>query len=73
MQLFLTTKDSTMKGNFAAIVLIVLGAAFLLNNLGLLNFSLTEVLRVWWPVVLIAVGAALFLMPRDKTDDSPKR
>ncbi len=62
-----------MKGNFAAIVLIVLGAAFLLNNLGLLNFSLTEVLRVWWPVVLIAVGAALFLMPRDKTDDSAKR
>lgn len=62
-----------MKGNFAAIVLIVLGAAFLLNNLGLFNFSLTEVLRVWWPVVLIAVGAAMFLMPRDKTDNSSKR
>jgi cytochrome c biogenesis protein CcdA len=73
MQLSVTTKDSNMKGNFAAIVLIVLGAAFLLNNLGLLNFSLTEVLRVWWPVVLIAIGAALFLMPRDKTDDSAKR
>jgi cytochrome c biogenesis protein CcdA len=73
MQLFATTKDSTMKGNFAAIVLVVLGAAFLLNNLGLLNFSLTEVLRVWWPVVLIAVGAAMFLMPRDKTDDNAKR
>jgi Domain of unknown function (DUF5668) len=73
MQLSVTTKDSNMKGNFAAIVLIGLGAAFLLNNLGLLNFSLTEVLRVWWPVVLIAIGAALFLMPRDKTDDSAKR
>jgi cytochrome c biogenesis protein CcdA len=73
MQLFVTTKDSTMKGNFAAIVLIVLGAAFLLNNLGLLNFSLTEVLRVWWPVVLIVIGAALFLMPRDKMDDNGKR
>jgi Domain of unknown function (DUF5668) len=73
MQLFVTTKDITMKGNFAAIVLIVLGGAFLLNNLGLLNFSLTEVLRVWWPVVLIAVGAAMFLMPRDKTDNDGKR
>jgi Domain of unknown function (DUF5668) len=73
MQLFVTTKDFTMKGNFAAIVLIVLGGAFLLNNLGLLNFSLTEVLRVWWPVVLIAVGAAMFLMPRDKTDNDGKR
>jgi cytochrome c biogenesis protein CcdA len=73
MQLFVTTKDSTMKGNFAAIVLTVLGAAFLLNNLGLLNFSLTEVLRVWWPVVLIVIGAALFLMPRDKMDDNGKR
>jgi cytochrome c biogenesis protein CcdA len=73
MQLFVTTKDFTMKGNFAAIVLIVLGAAFLLNNLGLLNFSLTEVLRVWWPVVLIVIGAALFLMPRDKMDDNGKR
>ncbi len=62
-----------MKGNFAAIVLVVVGVAFLLNNLGLLNFSVVEVLRVWWPVVLIAIGAALFLMPRDKTDNDGKR
>jgi cytochrome c biogenesis protein CcdA len=73
MHPIVTTKDSNMKGNFAAIVLIVLGAAFLLNNLGMLNFSITEVLRVWWPVVLIAIGAALFLMPRDKMDDHGKR
>ncbi len=73
MQLLVTTKGITMKGNFAAIVLIVLGGAFLLNNLGLLNFSLTEVLRVWWPVVLIVLGAAMFLMPRDKTDNNGKR
>ena len=59
-----------MKGNFAAIVLILVGVAFLLNNLGLLNFSVVEVLRVWWPVVLIAIGAALFLMPREKKTDN---
>ncbi len=62
-----------MKGNFAAIVLIVVGALFLLSNLGVLNFSVVEVLRVWWPLVLIAVGAALFLMPRDKTDSDGRR
>ena len=33
-----------MKGNFAAIVLILIGAGFLLSNLGLLNFSVIEVL-----------------------------
>lgn len=55
-----------MKGNFAAIVLILIGVGFLLSNLGMLNFSVIEVLRVWWPAALIAVGLALFLMPRDK-------
>jgi Domain of unknown function (DUF5668) len=73
MKSLITTEDFNMKGNFAAIVLVLVGVAFLLNNLGLLNFSVVEVLRVWWPVVLIAIGAALFLMPRDKTDNDGKR
>lgn len=55
-----------MKGNIAATVLVVLGAFFLLSNLGLINVSLREVLRVWWPVALIALGVALFLTPGDK-------
>ncbi len=55
-----------MKGHIAAIVLVVLGVFFLLNNLGLISISLREVLRVWWPVVLIAVGLALFFTPGDK-------
>jgi hypothetical protein len=66
MQWSTTLEDDKMKGNFAAIVLILMGAGFLLGNLGLLNFSVIEVLRVWWPAALIAVGVALFLMPRDK-------
>ena len=61
-----------MKGNFAAIVLIVVGAGFLLSNLGLLNFSVIEVLRVWWPAVLIALGAALFFTPSNKSDKQDK-
>lgn len=52
-----------MKGNIAAIVLVVLGVFFLLTNLGLINVSLREILRVWWPLVLIGVGLALFFTP----------
>jgi Domain of unknown function (DUF5668) len=62
-----------MKGNFAALVLVVVGAAFLASNLGWLNFSVLEVLRIWWPVVLIVIGLAMFFMPRDKLDSSDKR
>jgi cytochrome c biogenesis protein CcdA len=55
-----------MKGNFAAIVLVVVGALFLLTNLGVLNINLGEILRVWWPLILIIVGLSLFFTPRDK-------
>lgn len=55
-----------MKGNIAAIVLVVLGVFFLLTNLGLISISLRDLLRVWWPVALIAVGLALFFTPGNK-------
>jgi hypothetical protein len=55
-----------MKGHIAAIVLVVLGVFFLLTNLGLISISLRELLRVWWPVALIAVGLALFFTPGEK-------
>lgn len=55
-----------MKGHVAAIVLIVLGAFFLLTNLGLINVSLWQVLLVWWPVGLIVLGLALILTPGSK-------
>ena len=48
-----------MKGNIAAIVLVVLGVFFLLTNLGLISISLRELLRVWWPVALIAQSTTL--------------
>jgi hypothetical protein len=62
-----------MKGNFAAIVLIVIGAVILLRNLGMLNFNFVEVVGVWWPVVLIGLGVGLFLMPRDTSSSNDKR
>ena len=55
-----------MKGNVAAIVLIVLGVFFLLTNLGLISISLRELLRCVMPVALSAVGEALRCAPGGK-------
>ena len=52
-----------MRGNVAAIVLVLVGLFFLLNNLGLIDLSLWELVRVWWPLVLIGVGLTLFFAP----------
>ncbi len=43
-----------------AIVLIVLGALFLLSNLGLLP-RLGPIFAQWWPLILIVVGVAMLL------------
>lgn len=58
-----------MKGNVAAIALILFGAFFLLSNLGLINVSLAELFKTWWPVILIAVGVAMFLTPNHGKKD----
>ncbi len=55
-----------MRGHFGAIVLVAVGTFFLLSNLGLLNISIGELLRVWWPVILIALGVSLFFAPDSK-------
>jgi len=52
-----------MRGNVAAIVLILAGSFMLLSNLGMIDISLRELLRTWWPIILIAVGIGLFLTP----------
>ena len=52
-----------MRGNLAAIVLILVGSFMLLTNLGIIDVSLRELLHTWWPVVLIGVGIALFVTP----------
>ncbi|WP_408953341.1 LiaI-LiaF-like domain-containing protein [Lysobacter sp. Hz 25] len=49
-----------MKSNVVgALILIVIGTLFLLNNLGFTNVSLTRLLMTWWPAILIAVGLGL--------------
>jgi len=43
-----------------ALILIVLGIAFLLSNLGMLP-RLGPLFAQWWPLILIAVGVGLLL------------
>jgi hypothetical protein len=58
-----------MKGNFAAIALIVVGVVALAINLGLFELDLVGLIKKWWPLVLIALGVGLFFTP----DDGGKR
>ncbi len=54
-----------MKGNFAAIALVVVGAVALGVNLDLFELDLVALIRKWWPLALIALGIGLFLTPDD--------
>ena len=58
-----------MKGNVAAIALVLTGLFFLLGNLGLINVSLAELVRVSWPAILIVLGLALFFTPNGSKKD----
>lgn len=58
-----------MKGHFAAIALIVIGAIALGVNLDLFELDLVALIRKWWPLVLITLGVGLFFTP----DDSGRR
>ena len=42
-----------------ALVLVVIGTLFLLNNLGYTDMSLGRLLMTWWPAVLIVVGLGM--------------
>lgn len=55
-----------MKGHIAAIMLVLMGTFFLLSNLGLIQISIRELVRTWWPLILIAVGISLFFTPGSK-------
>jgi len=51
------------RSGFGAIVLIVLGALFLLSNLGVIP-RLGPLFTTWWPLILILVGVSLLLRRR---------
>lgn len=46
---------------FAGLVLIVIGALFLANNLGYTNLSLGRLISTWWPAILIVIGIGLMV------------
>lgn len=56
-----------MKGHFAASALIVIGVIALAVNLDLLELDIVALLRKWWPLVLIALGVALYFTPDDRS------
>lgn len=44
------------KGIGVGILFIVIGILFLFNNLELLDISIGELIRVYWPIILIWLG-----------------
>ena len=56
------------KGKTIGIVLIVIGVLFLLNNLNLIKVSIVEIIRVYWPVILIWIGVDKLLSKSVKTE-----
>ncbi|HSW26827.1 MAG TPA: DUF5668 domain-containing protein [Burkholderiaceae bacterium] len=54
------TFDMQIKPRTGAIILIVIGALFLLSNLGWLP-RLGPLFAQWWPLILIAVGVAMLV------------
>lgn len=57
------------KGIGIGVFFIVLGVLFLLNNLGLLDISIGEIIRVYWPLILIWLGIDKLLRKEDKNEE----
>ena len=59
------------KGISIGILFIVLGVIFLMNNLNIMAVSLSEIIRVYWPLILIWIGLDKLLrktINQDKKD-----
>ncbi|UWX03573.1 hypothetical protein H1235_11355 [Pseudoxanthomonas sp. NC8] len=50
-----------------ALVLIVLGTLFLLDNLGVAGIDAGRLLATWWPALLIVAGLGKLLLPARDT------
>mgnify|MGYP001193345686 CR=1 FL=1 len=51
------------------ILFIVVGVLFLLNNLELLDISLGEIIRTYWPIILIWLGVEKLLRGKEKNEE----
>ena len=54
------------KGIGIGILFIVIGLLFLLNNLELLDISVGDLIRVYWPLILIWLGIDKLLRKENK-------
>ena len=54
------------KGIGVGILFIVIGLLFLLNNLELLDISIGDLIRVYWPLILIWLGIDKLLRKEKK-------
>ena len=57
------------KGIGIGVFLIVIGLLFLSNNLELLDISLGEIIRVYWPLILIWLGVDKLLRRDEKSKE----
>ena len=57
------------KGIGIGVFFIVVGLLFLLNNLELLDISLGEIIRVYWPMILIWLGVDKLLRRDEKSKE----
>ncbi len=48
-----------MRPYLPAIILIALGVLFLLQNLGIADVHIGELVRKWWPLILIVLGVSM--------------
>lgn len=55
-----------------ALVLIVIGVLFLLQNLGFAGIDFGELLSKWWPLILIAVGIGMLFKRGASDRDRPR-
>jgi hypothetical protein len=55
MRSHLESRACAGRGLVGGLILLTVGALFLLSNLGILG---PELFRTWWPVLLIAIGVA---------------
>ena len=51
------------RGLFLPLCLVGMGIFLLLDNLGLIHFSVAAAFAIWWPLLLIVAGVALYFTP----------
>lgn len=55
-------------GKSIGVLLILIGTLFLLNNLDLISVSFSEIIKTYWPIILIWLGVDR-LLRKSKIDN----